>query len=74
MGFRVHSGLIGGAFGNTSAFSVSDEDVNSISSKASPNDLLIIMGGGVSDIAQVFLIPDKEIPLGGNRKAVIQKG
>jgi hypothetical protein len=66
---RVHEGMIGGAWGNSSAFSVSDEDIKSLAASIPRNGLLVVGSGALSDIGQLFKIPrqvlaHKEIPEG----------
>lgn len=71
---KVHAGLIGGGFGNRSAFSVANDDTNKVCAEIERGGLLIISGGGVKDIAQLHKISKKTVSLGGRGKAEIEEG
>jgi len=54
---RVHEGMVGGGFGNTSAFSIAEENIKSVAASLPRTGLLVIAGGGISDIGQLFKQP-----------------
>ena len=71
---KVHEGLIGGGFGNVSAFSVSDEDIEKSTMNVSKNGVLLVKGNLLADFARLFKIPQKMVSLGTNSDANIPAG
>ena len=73
---RVHAGLIGGAFGNTSAFSIADEDTSKICDEIERDGLLVVWGiyGTIKAIGQLHKIERKHVSLGQNGSRTIEEG
>lgn len=71
---RVHAGLIGGGFGNVSAFSVSEADINRTIGTLPRRGLLVLADAGVQDIGQLHRIQGKVVSLGSMPAATIEPG